>query len=110
MDKETKLTIIIILFSFSIILLIEKSYQSISPTIEEKNYNNNHEKNNNNNYGSDVQIIEKIFDRESKNEIEFEGGEEEQDEVKDQVQIKTSELNNHIDGRLRIANEIKDIQ
>ena len=99
MNNETKLTIIIILFSFSILLLIEKSYQSIFPNIKEEN--------NNNNYVSNVEIIEKIIYKESKKEIKSVG---EQEEEKDQVPIKTSELNKNPDGKIIIANEIKEIQ
>lgn len=75
MNKETKLTIVIILFSFSILLLIEKSYQSIFPNIEEEN--------NNNNYVSNVEIIEKIIYKESKKEIKFVGEQEEEKESSD---------------------------
>jgi len=99
MNKETKLPFIIILLSFSILLQTEKSYQPIFPNINEKNKNNN--------YVSDVKIIEKIIDKESKNEIKFVG---EQEEEKGQVPIKTSELNNNINGKIAIANEIKEIQ
>ncbi|MDX1371903.1 MAG: hypothetical protein R3321_05505 [Nitrososphaeraceae archaeon] len=99
MNKEIKLPFIIILFNFSILLLTEKSYQSIVPDLNEKNKNNN--------YVSNVKIIEKIIDKESKNEIKFVG---EQEEEKDQVPIKTSEFNNNIDDKIIIANEIKEIQ
>lgn len=95
MNKETKLTtVIIVIFIFSIQLLLEKSYQSIFPNINEKN--------NNNNYFGNLKIIEKNANKEEvKDEIKYVGEE--------QVPIKQSETNNNKDdGKIIIKNEIRE--